>query len=207
MSSTACGFFWCGEWLVRWTAPQHNQLQPAARSSRKLPPNTDIGDMVPAGYWIAIVAKCDVNPDENFAFAAKIPVPTLVYAEGHECRFDLGTAAGQCLKEKLSSLMQGGGPNFSIWPVICAASSSNLLPLPLSLPNRTGPRLCLGSEGLRMANKRPTFEQIVSKIRLVEVLMRQGMSCLDANRQTGVVNKPISVGEAVRRLGATQVTS
>ncbi|NQY61866.1 MAG: IS3 family transposase, partial [Cognatishimia sp.] len=38
-----------------------------------------------------------------------------------------------------------------------------------------------------MANKRPKPEEIVSKLRQVEVLMGQGMSRLDAIRQIGVV--------------------
>ena len=40
-----------------------------------------------------------------------------------------------------------------------------------------------------MANKRPKPEEIVSKLRQVEVLMGQGMSCLDAIRQIGVVEQ------------------
>jgi putative transposase len=38
-----------------------------------------------------------------------------------------------------------------------------------------------------MANKRPKPEEIISKLRQVEVLMGQGMSRLDAIRQIGVV--------------------
>ena len=38
-----------------------------------------------------------------------------------------------------------------------------------------------------MGNKRPKPEEIVSKLRQVEVLMGQGMSRLDAIRQIGVV--------------------
>ena len=38
-----------------------------------------------------------------------------------------------------------------------------------------------------MTNKRPKPEEIVSKLRQVEGLMGQGMSCLDAIRQIGVV--------------------
>jgi len=41
--------------------------------------------------------------------------------------------------------------------------------------------------GLSMSNKRPKPEEIVSKLRQVEVLMGQGMSRLDAIRQIGVV--------------------
>ena len=41
-----------------------------------------------------------------------------------------------------------------------------------------------------MANKRPKPEEIVSKLRQVEVLMGQGMSRLDAIRQIGVVEQP-----------------
>ena len=37
-----------------------------------------------------------------------------------------------------------------------------------------------------MTNKRPKPEEIVSKLRQVEVLMGQGMSRLDAIRQIGV---------------------
>jgi transposase-like protein len=40
-----------------------------------------------------------------------------------------------------------------------------------------------------MANKRPTPEEIVSKLRQVEVLMGQGMSRLDTIRQIGVVEQ------------------
>ena len=42
-----------------------------------------------------------------------------------------------------------------------------------------------------MSNRRPKLEEIVSKLRQVEVLMGQGMSRLDAIRQIGVVEKPI----------------
>ena len=38
-----------------------------------------------------------------------------------------------------------------------------------------------------MANKRPKPEEIITKLRQVEVLMGQGMSRLDAIRQIGVV--------------------
>ncbi|EBA18487.1 Transposase and inactivated derivative [Roseobacter sp. SK209-2-6] len=40
-----------------------------------------------------------------------------------------------------------------------------------------------------MANKRPKPEEIVSKLRQVEVLMGQGMRRLDAIRQIGVVEQ------------------
>ena len=40
-----------------------------------------------------------------------------------------------------------------------------------------------------MTNKRPKPEEIVSKLRQVEVLMEQSMSCLDAIRQIGVVEQ------------------
>ena len=40
-----------------------------------------------------------------------------------------------------------------------------------------------------MANKRPKPEEIVSKLRQVEVLVGQGMSRLDAIRQIGVVEQ------------------
>ena len=40
-----------------------------------------------------------------------------------------------------------------------------------------------------MTNKRPKPEDIVSKLRQVEVLMGQGMSRLDAIRQIGVVEQ------------------
>ena len=40
-----------------------------------------------------------------------------------------------------------------------------------------------------MANKRPKPEEIVSKLRQVEVLMGQGMSRLDAIRKIGVVEQ------------------
>ena len=44
-----------------------------------------------------------------------------------------------------------------------------------------------------MTNKRPKPEEIVSKLRQVEVLMGQGMSRLDAIRQIGVVEDRKSV--------------
>lgn len=40
-----------------------------------------------------------------------------------------------------------------------------------------------------MANKRPKPEEIVWKLRQVEILMGQGMSRLDAIRQIGVVEQ------------------
>jgi putative transposase len=40
-----------------------------------------------------------------------------------------------------------------------------------------------------MTSKRPKPEEIVSKLRQVEVLMGQGMSRLDAIRQIGVVEQ------------------
>ena len=40
-----------------------------------------------------------------------------------------------------------------------------------------------------MANKRPKPEEIVSKLRQVEVLMGQGLSRLDAIRKIGVVEQ------------------
>ena len=40
-----------------------------------------------------------------------------------------------------------------------------------------------------MANKRPKPEEIITKLRQVEVLMGQGMSRLDAIRQIGVVEQ------------------
>ena len=40
-----------------------------------------------------------------------------------------------------------------------------------------------------MGNKRPMPEEIVSKLRQVEVLMGQGMARLDAIRQIGVVEQ------------------
>ena len=40
-----------------------------------------------------------------------------------------------------------------------------------------------------MVNKRPKPEEIVSKLRQVEILMGQGMSRLDAIRQIGVVEQ------------------
>ena len=40
-----------------------------------------------------------------------------------------------------------------------------------------------------MANKRPKPEEIVSKLRQVEVLMGQGISRLEAIRQIGVVEQ------------------
>ena len=43
-----------------------------------------------------------------------------------------------------------------------------------------------------MTSKRPKPEEIVSKLRQVEVLMGQGMSRLDAIRQIGVVEQTYS---------------
>ena len=40
-----------------------------------------------------------------------------------------------------------------------------------------------------MANKRPKPEEIVAKLRQVEVLIGQGLSRLEANRQIGVVEQ------------------
>ena len=40
-----------------------------------------------------------------------------------------------------------------------------------------------------MANKRPQPEEIITKLRQVEVLMGQGMARLDAIRQIGVVEQ------------------
>ena len=40
-----------------------------------------------------------------------------------------------------------------------------------------------------MANKRPKPEEIITKLRQVEVLMGQGMSRLDAIRQIGLVEQ------------------
>ena len=40
-----------------------------------------------------------------------------------------------------------------------------------------------------MCNKRPTAEEIVNKLRQVEVLMGQGMPRLDAIREIGVVEQ------------------
>ena len=45
-----------------------------------------------------------------------------------------------------------------------------------------------------MANKRPKPEEIVSKLRQVEVLMGQGMCRLDAIRQIGVVEQTYNAG-------------
>ena len=44
-----------------------------------------------------------------------------------------------------------------------------------------------------MANKRPKPEEIVSKLRQVEVLMGQGMARLDAIRQIGVVEQTYTI--------------
>ena len=41
-----------------------------------------------------------------------------------------------------------------------------------------------------MANKRPKPEEIVTKLRQVEVLTGQGMPRLDAIRQIGVTDQP-----------------
>ena len=56
-----------------------------------------------------------------------------------------------------------------------------------------------------MANKRPKPEEIVSKLRQVEVFMGQGMSRLDAIRQIGVVEQPITAGERMEPLRAPLV--
>ena len=64
-----------------------------------------------------------------------------------------------------------------------------LLSIGLSLPIFTGPCLCLGNGGPLMANKRARPEDIITKLRQVEVLMGQGMSRLDAIRQIGVVEQ------------------
>lgn len=53
-----------------------------------------------------------------------------------------------------------------------------------------------------MANKRPKPEEIVSKLRQVEVLMGQGMSRLDAIRQIGVVEQTYYRGCVANFLGA-----
>ena len=45
-----------------------------------------------------------------------------------------------------------------------------------------------------MANKRLRPEEIITKLRQVEVFMGQGMSRLDAIRQMGLLNKPITAG-------------
>ncbi len=45
-----------------------------------------------------------------------------------------------------------------------------------------------------MAIKRPKPEEIVVKLRQVEVLMGQGMPRIDAIRQISVTEKPITVG-------------
>ena len=49
--------------------------------------------------------------------------------------------------------------------------------------------LCLRNGGLGIANNRPKPEEIIPKVRQVEVLMVQGMSRLDAIRQIGVVEQ------------------
>ncbi len=56
-----------------------------------------------------------------------------------------------------------------------------------------------------MASKRPKPEEIVSKLRQVEVRMGQGMRRLDAIRQIGVVNRPITVAQAVWWNGAGSI--
>jgi len=61
-----------------------------------------------------------------------------------------------------------------------------MMRMTLSLPIFTGPCLCLGNGGPLMANKRARPEDIITKLRQVEVLMGQGMSRLDAIRQIGV---------------------
>lgn len=60
---------------------------------------------------------------------------------------------------------------------------------PLVFPHRSGPPLCLGKRRKTMANKRPKPEEIVTKLRLVEVLTGQGMPRLDAIRQIGVTEQ------------------
>ena len=59
----------------------------------------------------------------------------------------------------------------------------------MSLPIFTGPCLCLGNGGPLLANKRAMPEDIITKLRQVEVLMGQRMSRLDAIRQIGVVEQ------------------
>ena len=59
----------------------------------------------------------------------------------------------------------------------------------VSLPIFTGPCLCLGHGVPLMANKRARPEDIITKLRQVEVLMGQGMARLDAIRQIGVVEQ------------------
>jgi putative transposase len=59
----------------------------------------------------------------------------------------------------------------------------------LILPHCIGPPLCLGKRRKHMANKRPKPEEIVTKLRQVEVLTGQGMPRLDAIRQIGVTEQ------------------
>lgn len=49
-----------------------------------------------------------------------------------------------------------------------------------------------------MANKRPKPEEIVTKLRQVEVLTGQGLPRLDAIRQIGVINSIITLSGLVR---------
>ena len=52
-----------------------------------------------------------------------------------------------------------------------------------------------------MTNKRPKPEEIITKLRQVEVLMGQGMARLDAIRQIGVVEQALSEETGLSRAG------
>ena len=51
------------------------------------------------------------------------------------------------------------------------------------VPPLSGSPLCLGNGGQRIANKRPKPDEIVTKSRQVDLLVRQGLACTDAIRQ------------------------
>jgi putative transposase len=62
--------------------------------------------------------------------------------------------------------------------------------------------------GSSMTNKRPKPEEIVSKLRQVEVLMGQGMTRLDAIRQIGVVEQTYyRLRKQYGRMGVDQLIS
>ena len=71
----------------------------------------------------------------------------------------------------------------------CPQQNGMMERLILVFPHRSGPSLCLGKRRKTMANKRPKPEEIVTKLRQVEILTGQGMPRLDAIRQIGVTEQ------------------
>jgi len=59
----------------------------------------------------------------------------------------------------------------------------------LECPIRIGPPLCSGNGGQRMANKRHKPEEIVQKLRQVDVLVGQGMQRVDAIREVRITEQ------------------